>query len=100
MASEATETAARGNKHIHITVDKSSAYLPVDGEEGGPPDGGEVVVGHEVALALAGDCAQVADEAAEGAAVDPGELGEEDAVPVVKNNGRGVKCGHVSSLPS
>ena len=57
-------------------------YLPIDGEERGTPDGGEVVVGHEVALALAGDCAQVADEAAEGAAVDPGELGEEDAVPV------------------
>ena len=59
----------------------SASYLSVDGEEGGPPDGGEVVVGHAVALALAGDGAQVADQARQGAAVDPGELGEEDAVP-------------------
>ena len=58
-----------------------ASYLSVDGEEGGPPNGGEVVVGHAVALALAGDGAQVADQARQGAAVDPGELGEEDAVP-------------------
>ena len=62
----------------------ASSYLSVDGEEGGPPDGGEVVVGHAVALALAGDGAQVADQARQGAAVDPGELGEEDAVPEIR----------------
>ena len=62
----------------------SASYLSVDGEEGGSPDGGEVVVGHAVALALAGDGAQVADQARQGAAVDPGELGEEDAVPEIR----------------
>ena len=60
------------------------SYLSVDGEEGWPPNGGEVVVGHAVALALAGDGAQVADQARQGAAVDPGELGEEDAVPEIR----------------
>ena len=69
---------------------RSLTHLSVDCEEGGPPDGGEVVVGHEVALALAGDGAQVADDAAEGAPVDPGELGEEDAVPA---HNRGIELG-------